>query len=165
MDREARLTHQAGVLTRLSEELRNGEKSDLSYALSEVSRISALVVIDKLGIAAHSVEANGESFSIEMKNGKVISGRVSPLKASEESIATFSDAGVSITLSNYPTITVPHSEILLHRLVDAQRVLSDRLSAIYHWPRQQRIEFLESVASTYGLPRSLVDVMASLSEI
>lgn len=152
------------ALSRLRSILPSNDLRELSKFSSEVSRLAALVVCDQQGLNASSIATDGWLFSIHLKNGSILNGEVQGQQDKSES-CSFNDANLLIVLGSKEALSTDGgNDLNLSSLAYAQMVLEEKVSALFHWPRPQRIEFLEKLAATTGLPRSLIDQIAIFSD-
>ena len=159
-----KINHRVETLLRLRSILPSNDLRELSKFSSEVSRLSALAICDQRGLNVDSIATDGWLFSIHMKNGSVLNGEVKAQQDKSE-VCSFNDANLLITLESREALSVDDgNDLNLSSLAYAQMILEEKVSAIFHWPRPQRIEFLERLAATTGLPRSLIDQIAIFSD-
>ena len=143
------------ALSKLRAHLPSKDPQELSDYRSEIARLAALAVVDHNGLNVASIDSTEGHFSITLKNGNVISGEIQN-QNDLVGPSSFNDARFLVFLGKQLEFsTADGSDLNLSQIALAQMVLDEKVSAIYHWPRPMRIEFLEDLASSTSLPRSL----------
>jgi hypothetical protein len=126
--------------------------------------IAGSSIAGELGLNDALVSVFEGSYHVVTKAGISVSGKVSSGPKQKDAVIYFNDVGVNVLIDDdsiySPDIDL---ELALQTILEAKVLLNQHIDAMYHWPREQRINALEKIAKDAGVSRTFINFLALTS--